>query len=118
MLLLEVGLMQHNKQLQKDGKGPVRNDKFYKYSPVVSSDVVPNDKFLTQTKFSETIEQIVKQSNGLVNYIEAIVTYCDENDIELETVNKLISKPLKEKIKYQAQTLNYIKKTSKGILPL
>lgn len=77
-----------------------------------------SDKFLTPIKFSENIERIVKESGGLINYIEAVVSYCEENDIELETVSKLISKPLKEKIKYQAQNLNYIKKTSRGILPL
>jgi hypothetical protein len=76
------------------------------------------DKFLTAAKFSEKIERLVKESGGLVNYIEAIVTYCDENQIEYETVSKLISKPLKEKLKYQAQSLNYMKKTSRGILPL
>ncbi len=76
------------------------------------------DKFLTATKFTEDIERIVKESGGLVNYIEAIVTYCEENEIELETVSKLISKPLKEKLKYQAQSLNYMKRTSRGILPI
>jgi hypothetical protein len=39
------------------------------------------DKFLTPTKFSETIEKIVKESDGLVNYIEAIVSFCEDNDI-------------------------------------
>jgi len=116
MLLLEVELMD-NKQQRKDGKGPVRNDSFYKYTPSVSPEVA-EEKFLTSAKFSETIERIVKESNGLVNYIEAIVVYCEEHNIELETVSKLISKPLKEKIKYQAQNLNYMKKTSRGILPL
>lgn len=77
-----------------------------------------SEKFLTTAKFSETIEHVVKESNGLVNYIEAIVVYCEENNIEIQTASKLISKPLKEKIKYQAQTLNYMKKTSNGILPL
>ena len=91
MLLLEVGLMQNE---------------------------FVEDKFLTSAKFSETIENIVKDSNGLVNYIEAMVTYCEENSIEFETVSKLISKPLKEKIKYQAQSLNYMKRTTRGILPL
>lgn len=85
---------------------------------LVSSNDVKKDKFLTPLKFSENIERIVKESNGLVNYIEAVVTYCEDNDIELETVSKLISKPLKEKIKYQAQNLNFMKKTSRGILPL
>ena len=53
------------------------------------------DKFLTASKFSAEIERLVKNSNGLITYIEAVVTYCQENEIEVETVPKLISKPLK-----------------------
>ena len=76
------------------------------------------DKFLTSTKFSQEIERLVKCSNGLITYIEAVVTYCQENDIELETVSKLISKPLKERLRHEAQRLNYMKASSKGVLPL
>ena len=76
------------------------------------------DKFLTPTKFSQEIERLVKSSEGLITYIEAVVTYCQENEIELETVPKLISKPLKERLKHEAQSLNYMKQTSKGVLPL
>tara|TARA_B100000035_G_scaffold310162_1_gene317502 strand:+ start:1655 stop:1900 length:246 start_codon:yes stop_codon:yes gene_type:complete len=76
------------------------------------------DKFMTQSKFSSLVEEVVKNSNGLVNYIDAVVVVCDEFDIEVETVNKLISRPLKDKIKYNAQQLNYVKKTSRGVLPL
>ena len=76
------------------------------------------DKFLTPTKFSQEIERLVKCSNGLITYIEAVVTYCQENDIELETVSKLISKPLKERQRHEAQRLNYMKASSKGVLPL
>ena len=76
------------------------------------------DKFLTPTKFSQEIERLVKKSNGLITYIEAVVTYCQENDIELETVSKLISKPLKERLRHEAQRLNYMKASSKGVLPL
>lgn len=85
---------------------------------LVSSNNPQTDKFLNSAKFSHDIEKIVKDSDGLINYIEAVVTYCEDNEIEIETVSKLISKPLKEKIKYQAQSLNYMKKTSRGILPL
>ena len=53
-----------------------------------------------------------------MNYIDAIVQYCEDNEIEIETVGKLVNKPLKEKIKYLATELNYMKKTSKGKLPL
>ena len=76
------------------------------------------DKFLTPTKFSQEIERLVKKSEGLITYIEAVVTYCQENEIELETVPKLISKPLKERLKHEAQRLNYMKQSSKGVLPL
>lgn len=74
------------------------------------------ENFMTPTKFADEIETLVKHHD--VNYIEAIVEFCDMNSIEIETVSKLISKPLKEKIKYEAQKLNYIKKTSRGVLPI
>ena len=69
--------------------------------------------FLCQDKFSNEIEILVKD-NASMNYIEAICRYCEENNIELESVNKLISKPLKEKLKCNAMTLNYLKRTSKA----
>ena len=76
------------------------------------------EKFMTQGKFTPLVEQRVKDSNGLINYIEAVASVCEEFDIEVETVNKLISKPLKDKIKWDAQQLNYMKRTSRGVLNL
>lgn len=76
------------------------------------------DKFMTQAKFSSMVENVVMNSNGLVNYIDAVLVVCEELDIEVDTVNKLISKPLKDKIKFNAQELNYVKRTSRGILPI
>ena len=75
-----------------------------------------NNKFIRKEKFAEDIENLVLTTN--MNYIDAIVQYCEDNEIEIESVGKLISKPLKEKIKYVATELNYMKKTSKGKLPL
>ena len=74
------------------------------------------DKFLTPSKFSMEIEKIV--SSEKINYIEAICEYCETNDIEIESVSKLISKPLKERLKYDAIQLNFMKKTSRAKLPL
>lgn len=79
-------------------------------------DDVFEQKFMTAAKFSLEIENIVKGSN--LNYIEAVVQFCEDRNIEIETVGKLISKPLKEKLKYDAQRLNYMKKTSRGFLSL
>ena len=74
-------------------------------------------KFLCPSKFAQDIEKIVQENSDL-NYIEAIIVYCDENSIELEAVPKLLSKPLKEKLKYNAQELNFLKRTSRAKLPL
>ena len=76
------------------------------------------EKFMTQGKFTSLVENRVKASQGLINYIEAVTSVCEEFEIEVETVSKLISKPLKDKIKWDAQQLNYIKRTSRGVLPL
>ena len=74
------------------------------------------DKFISKDKFAEEIESMVL--NTQMTYIEAIVEFCEEKGIEVESVSKLISKPLKEKLKYEATELNYLKKTSRGKLPL
>ena len=51
-------------------------------------------KFMTAAKFSMEIENLKKISNGTMNYIECIIHFCAENNIEVETVSKLISKLL------------------------
>jgi hypothetical protein len=76
------------------------------------------EKFMTQSRFSDEVERVVKDSNGLTNYIDAVISVCDNYEIEIDTVNKLISKPLKDKIKYDAQKLNFIKRTTMGVLPI
>jgi hypothetical protein len=82
---------------------------------MINTSIVENiieTKFLSAEKFSLEIEIYVKENN--CDYIEAIISYCDEHSIEIETVPKLLLKPLKEKIKYSADKLNFLKKTSKS----
>lgn len=71
---------------------------------------------MTTAKFSQEVERIAHDNS--MNYIDAIVHYCEKNEIEIESVAKLISKPLKEKLKYDAQKLNYMKKTTRAKLML
>ena len=75
-----------------------------------------NEKFVSKEKFASDIEALVLDTQ--MNYIDAIVLYCEKNGIEIESVSKLISKPLKEKVKFDATELNYLKKTTRGKLPL
>lgn len=72
-------------------------------------------KFFCPSKFSQEIESLVKE-NVEMNYIDAIVYFCENNNLDLESVPKLISKPLKEKIKYEAMELNFLKRTSRAKL--
>jgi hypothetical protein len=74
-------------------------------------------KFHSPEKFTQEIEKIVKE-NSECNYITAIIDYCNDNDIDLELVPKLMTKPLKEKLKWNAMELNFLKKTSLGKLPI
>ena len=74
-----------------------------------------NEKFLSKEKFAEDIEALVLKTK--MNYIDAIVEYCTVNNIEVESVGKLVSKPLKEKLRYDATELNYLKRTSHAKLP-
>ena len=74
-------------------------------------------KFFCPAKFAEEIESLVLVNKDM-NYIDAIVHFCEQNNLDVESVPKLISKPLKEKIKSDAQQLNFMKKTSRAKLPV
>ena len=76
---------------------------------------VLENKFFCPSRFAQEIESLV-QTNADMNYIEAIIHFCEQNNIDVESVPKLISKPLKEKIKYEAMELNFLKKTSRAKL--
>ena len=78
---------------------------------------VLESKFFCSARFAEEIESLVLHNKDM-NYIDAIVHFCDQNSLDLESVPKLIPKPLKEKIKYDAQQLNFMKKTSRAKLPI
>ena len=73
-------------------------------------------KFLTPQKFAIEIEKIVLEEQ--LNYIDAILHYCEVNSLEIESITKLISKPLKERLKWDATRLNFMKPTSRAKLPL
>ena len=75
------------------------------------------DKFFCPARFAQEIESMVQTHTGM-NYIDAIVSFCELNAIDLESVPKLIPKPLKEKIKYEASELNFLKRSSRAKLPL
>ena len=74
-------------------------------------------KFYSSKKFAEEIEKTVLENKGM-KYMDAIIFFCEKNNVDVESVPKLVSKPLKEKLKWDAQELNFMKKTSRAKLPL
>jgi len=88
-----------------------------KSMPNQSIDEILDKKFYSSKKFTEEIETIAHENKGM-KYIDAIVFFCEENGVDIESVPKLISKPLKEKLKAEAMDLNLLKRTSHARLPL
>ena len=67
---------------------------------------------VTPSKFALIIEGYVKDKQ--LNYMDAVVLYCEENKIDPSNIKALVNKHLKEKIAYEAQSLNMLKdKTAK-----
>ncbi len=79
---------------------------------------VMEEKFLTPIKFSYEIENVVLREK--LNYIDAIIFYCEKENIEVDSISKLMTKPLKEKLKVDATRLNFMKArgVSKAKLPI
>tara|TARA_B100000965_G_C19560720_1_gene744361 strand:- start:737 stop:1072 length:336 start_codon:yes stop_codon:yes gene_type:complete len=111
--------MSPDKKVKKTGLA--RNSTVYKTSKknsgILDVDKAFEQKFFCPARFAQEIEGLVKNQEDMT-YIDAIVYFCDLNSIDLESVPKLISKPLKEKIKYEAQELNFLKRSSRAKLPL
>ena len=58
----------------------------------------------TPNKFALIIENMVKEKK--ISYIDAILEYCKDNEIDPSNTKSMINKNLKEKIAYEAQNLN------------
>ena len=80
-------------------------------------DQLIRSKFYCSRKFTEEIEQIVMENKDM-KYVDAIVFFCEKNNLDVESVPKLLTKPLKEKLKAEAMELNLLKRTSHAKLPL
>ena len=72
-------------------------------------------KFYSQAKVSQDIEELYTKNSDM-SYIDSVMHFCELNKIDIESIPKLISKPLKEKIKYEAMELNFLKRSSRAKL--
>jgi len=66
---------------------------------------------MTTAKFSQMIEELAIDKR--IPYMDAVVWYCEQEDVEVEVAAKLISAVVKSKIEAEAQNLNFLPKTAK-----
>jgi len=74
------------------------------------------NNILNLKEFIDKIETIVVEKR--IDYIDAVILYCERTGLEVETAAKLIKSnaKMKAKIKTDAENLNYFPKSAK--LPL
>ena len=71
---------------------------------------------MNSKEFSLTIENIVKEKK--ISHMDAVVWYCEQNNLDPSQVSSLISKSLKEKIQLEATNLRMLKFPKCGQLPV
>ena len=68
-------------------------------------------KLISPQDFTITIEHIKKSKN--MTYMDAIQYYCEQNNIELETIGKLVQGALKSKVREEAENLHFLPKPTR-----
>lgn len=68
-------------------------------------------EFTNPTEFSMHIEK--EAIRRKIGYMESLLEYCKQRDIDTSAMHGLISSSLKDKIRAEAEQMNLLKKTSK-----
>jgi len=80
----------------------------------LTDSIIITKRFRSPNEFSLYIEEKVQLEH--LGYMDAVIQYCNEIDIDVEAIAKLINQTLKEKIQIEAEENNYLKK--RGKLPI
>tara|TARA_B100001173_G_scaffold163606_1_gene141642 strand:- start:8 stop:232 length:225 start_codon:yes stop_codon:yes gene_type:complete len=65
----------------------------------------------TSKTFSLEVEKIAKEKN--ITHMEAVLEHCKDQQLEPDSVTRLITKSLKDKIEANARDLNFIPRQAK-----
>jgi len=65
---------------------------------------------MTPKQFALEVEK--RASKKRITHMEAVLDYCAEKEIEPDQITHLINRNLKDKIKMNAQELNFLPKTA------
>lgn len=76
--------------------------------------LVITKRFRSPTEFSLYIDEQV--SKFKISYMDAVINYCNEKEIDIDSIGSLINQKLREKIQIEAEQANMIK--PRGHLPV
>lgn len=70
------------------------------------------NKLKVPLEMIQEIEVIVRKRN--LEYIDAVIYYCEKNNLEIETMAEIIKQnsAIKSKIQFEAENLKMVKRTS------
>ena len=77
----------------------------------LTDEFVITKQFRNANDFSLFIEE--KARNSKLNYLDIVLDYCKENDIDPESLKTLINPQLKDKIRIDAEESNLMKRRGK-----
>lgn len=80
----------------------------------ITDGLIITKRFRSSNEFSLHIEERVLRSS--IGYMDAIIQYCEETDVDIENVAGLINQSLRDKIQAEAIENNYMK--PQGRLPI
>lgn len=65
-----------------------------------------NSMMMNKNKFARKIEEIVQYKN--LTYIDAILYFCEKNNLDEEDIKKYVSGPIRSKVEAEAMKLNFL----------
>lgn len=68
---------------------------------------------LTKEEFSKKVEMWVKDNS--ISYIDAVLAVLEDNSLDYTNVNKLITKPIIEKIQQEGRDINLLPKRKNSL---
>lgn len=66
---------------------------------------------ITQEAFCKMVEETIWQLD--CTYMDAVIRVADQRGVELERVNRLLNRSIREKIEREAQDLNFLEKPNR-----
>ena len=80
----------------------------------ITDSLIITKRFRSPNEFSLYIDEIKLKHD--ISYMDAVINYCNEKDIDIDSIGPLINQKLREKIQIEAEQENMI--NPRGHLPV